>query len=343
MKPGIYCLLSFCLLACSPVRYVGIETYNPGEITFPGDVHKVLVVNNSVAQPDDVGYSLSLYGKLQDTASVSLDSVAYFTTYALGKSIVDGSYFEDVLLYDHDIRTDQQYLTDKKLTAQQVAALCRETGADAILSFDRLLFSMDKDIAGMQGGFVLGEVNVRVNSIVRTYLPGRDNPLATMPVTDSVFWQETAFTEEELGFYLPAPNEALRVAGQYIGTRIMPSFVPHWEKETRWYYVGYDTNWKEASAFAAAGNWENAERKWQAIFNSSKSWKSKARAASNIALCYEVKTDLEKAWQWADKSYQLFKQHAGEEDKFTRLEKLYAEALMDRIQADKKLKMQFGE
>ena len=73
-----YCLLSVCLLAsCSSVSYVGIDTYNPAEITFPKSVGKILVVNNAVPQPDDVGCEFSLFGDKVDTCKVKADSALF--------------------------------------------------------------------------------------------------------------------------------------------------------------------------------------------------------------------------------------------------------------------------
>ena len=336
--------LSFigCMMACSPVRYVGIETYNPSEVTFPPEIQKILIVNNAVEQPDDVGYSYQLYGVMQDTARASLDSVFYDTAYTLGKNILEGDFFEDVLLYDQPIRTDKQYLTERKLTLNQVAQLCEETGADAVLSFDRLLFSTERDIAAL-GGLVNGNLKIEINGTVRSYLPSREQPLATLQVVDSVYWNETAFSIEELAFYLPNTENALRIAGQYVGTKVMPYFVPHWQKETRWYYVGQGARWKDATAFVNANKWKEAYKVWTSIYDSSSSWSERAKAASNLALYFEMETDLNNAYSWALRSYELFNKHKGESDKYTKIEKLYVEALAERIHAEKKLKMQFGE
>ena len=63
MKKEIYLGgLSFLLTACGGINYVGIETCNPGEVTFPQDVRKVLMVNNAMAQPEKSGYTYSLLG-----------------------------------------------------------------------------------------------------------------------------------------------------------------------------------------------------------------------------------------------------------------------------------------
>ena len=60
MKTTLYLLVACLFSACSTVEYIEIETYNPAGITFPKNVGKVLVVNNAVPQPDDVGYTYKI-------------------------------------------------------------------------------------------------------------------------------------------------------------------------------------------------------------------------------------------------------------------------------------------
>ena len=236
MKTTLYLLVACLFSACSTVEYIEIETYNPAGITFPKNVGKVLVVNNAVPQPDDVGYTYNLYGTVQDTARARADSALYDVCHSLGKSIMDVSFFDDVLLYHGGTRQDTKYLMDEKLAPEAVKELCRETGTDAIISIDRLLFRMEKNVAAFSEGFVIGGVNVEITGTIRSYLPGRGKPLATVYVQDSVFWSESADNMEQLKLYLPLPDEALRAAGQYIGTKVTPNFVPHWDSESRWFY-----------------------------------------------------------------------------------------------------------
>ena len=82
MYLSIVCLLS----ACSTIEYIGIETYNPAEVTFPKSVGKVLIVNNAVPQPDNAGYTYNLYGTVQDTARARADSALFDACRSLGKS-----------------------------------------------------------------------------------------------------------------------------------------------------------------------------------------------------------------------------------------------------------------
>lgn len=92
MRTTLYLLMACLFSACSTIEYIGIETYNPAEITFPKNVDKVLIVNNAVPQPDDVGYTYNLYGTVQDTARAHADSALYDACHSLGKSIVDVSF-----------------------------------------------------------------------------------------------------------------------------------------------------------------------------------------------------------------------------------------------------------
>lgn len=337
------CLLMVCLLsACSTLNYVEIETYNPAEITFPENVGKILIVNNAIAQPKESGYTYTLYGNKQDTCQAVADSALFDACVSLGKSIVDAGYFNDVLLFNGSTRSDNHYYSDNKLTPAQVAALCEANGVDAIISFDRLLFEMTKDISLFGGGYERGQINVHIGGVLRSYLPERDIPLATVLVNDSIFWDESADYKELLDLILPTPEEALRTAGRYIGAKALPNFVPYWASESRWYFTSAGSLWKEASAYAASGKWELAAERWKALYEKG-NWKAKAKAASNLALCEEMNGHLQKAHEWAFKSYELFKSKSGEDNHYTKLLKLYADALSQRILKDKKLNVQFGE
>ncbi|MDO4757591.1 MAG: DUF6340 family protein, partial [Parabacteroides sp.] len=88
-------------------------------------------------------------------------------------------------------------------------------------------------------------------------------------------------------------------------------------------------------------NWEEAVVRWQAIYDGSTKWREQAKAASNIALYYEMNTQLNEAYDWALKSYNLFKQHGGEDEKQTGVQQLYVDALRNRIQSNLKLSKQF--
>lgn len=306
-----------------------------------------MIVNNAVPQPAEIGYTYTLKGVQQDTCRASADSALFVACKALGEAILEKEYFEDVLLYHLPVRKDDLYYSDKKLTSEEVNRLCFENGADALITFDRLLFNMDKKVSFFTEEYnlpaLLGIIDIKMTGVVRSYLPNRGNPLATILVQDSIYIGRTAYQDDLLNMLLPTPEKALEQAADYIGREIYPNFVPFWLNERRWYYTGMNTIWKEAGAFAASGKWDQAFERWNRIHTRSNNWKEKAKTASNIALYYEINQKLNEALTWATKSYELFEQRKGEDSEQTKMQKDYVNALINRIQKDMKLDVQFGE
>ena len=65
---------------------------------------------------------------------------------------------------------------------------------------------------------------------------------------------------------------------------------------------------KEREAFANAMNWQQAAEIWEAYYKQENNKLKQAKAASNIALAYEMLSDLEKSHQWISISYSLFEE-----------------------------------
>lgn len=343
MKNALLIILSIAFLtACSSINYVNIETFKPAEITFPKVINKVLIVNNAVPQPENVGYEYIIKGVAQDTARAKADSALFDACRSLGVAILETGYFYDVLLYNDPTRTDDQHIADEKLTPEKVKALCEENDVEAIISIDRMLFEMKKTITEASRIFYIGIVNVKMTGIMRAYIPERNTPLATVLLSDSIFWAEEAESLEKMQTYLPSPEDALREGGKFIGKIAAPNFVPHWDNEVRWFYTGGTTEWKQATAYANHQKWEAALPIWEAIYNSYSNETIKAKSASNIAFAYEMLGNYDKALEWAETALPIFKKK-GEGKRDYQLLYHYTIALKERIRDNKKLSIQFGE
>jgi hypothetical protein len=330
------------LSSCSTINHVRIETYNPAEVTFPSDVKNVLVVNNAVPQPDSVGYVYIMGGLLQDTSRVKADSALFDACKHLGETMVDAHFFNDVLLYNGNTRKDTAFTEDKPLTPIGIDSLCAITGADAVISLDQILFSTTRNVSFFAEGYVEGTIAAYSTALYRSYVPGKSKHLAEIVVNDSLFWDESAESLRDLNQIIPDPENTLREIARDIASKATLNFVPHWQEETRWYYSNMGTSWKEATALAASKKWSDARKIWMNIYDSSRGWKSKAEAASNIALCYEIESKLTDAYEWAHRSYQLYTDHKDQSAEMTR-QTNYVQSLATRLRADKKLNLQLGE
>ena len=338
----LYFVLVVLLPACSSIQFLNIETYRPAEITFP-NTGTVLIVNNAVPQPSDTGYEYIIFDIKQDTARALADSALFEACYSLGEAIMETGYFGDVLLFHESVRKDKNSLLDERMSLETINALCEETGANAIISIDKLLFEMKKEVSLVFQTQIQGRVDVKINGVMRAYVPNRENALATVLLQDSIYWLEYVHSIEDLDYYIPDPDVALRAAGKYIGAIASPNFVPVWQSESRWYYTGGSADWKRATAYINADKWEQANNIWNGIFENSKREMERARAASNMALHLELKNEFRKAYEWATKAAALFKEKDGETgDDYKRLS-LYASTLIERIRDDKRLNIQIDK
>jgi tetratricopeptide (TPR) repeat protein len=128
-----------------------------------------------------------------------------------------------------------------------------------------------------------------------------------------------------------------------MGHKMHTYFVPHWSTDARWYYKNFSSEWKRATVFAAAKKWEEAAEVWMPLFEKTTQWKRKARLASNLALCYEIKGDFSKALEYAQTSYDLFAKFTDEENTYRKIQQLYLTNLKKREESDRKLSEQLGE
>ena len=189
----------------------------------------------------------------------------------------------------------------------------------------------------------MGGVDIEITGVVRGYLPGRDNPLATVYVQDSVFWSESADNMELLKLYLPSPDEALRAAGQYIGRKVTRTL----------FLIGI---MKAVGSIKVKGRVGKKRPPMPCLTNGRKRLhvgsmcmkilhvgKSGQRLHRTWLCFYEMKTQLKDAYDWAAKSYEIFNNKKGEDYNYTKMQRLYVEALGKRIRSDQKLNKQFGE
>ena len=342
MKKALFLFIVLAVLTgCSTISYINIETFKPAEITFPSVVNKVLIVNNAVPQPENTGYEYKLLGTKQDTARAKTDSALFDLSRALGVSILETNYFSDVLLFHETTRDDDNYLLDKKLSQETVQTLCEESDADAVISIDRLLFDVTKTTTSFNAYLFLGLIDVKMSSVMRAYIPDRETPLATVLLSDSVFWSEQGESIKEIENYLPSVENALRESAKYLGSIAAPNFVPHWDNEVRWFYTGISTEWKQASAYASVQKWDAAEQVWHTAYNKTKSENQKAKLASNIAFAKEMQGNYTEALEWAEKARITF-QKKGENTRDYQLLDQYAKALRLRIAENRKLNIQIG-
>ena len=186
----------------------------------------------------------------------------------------------------------------------------KETGADAIISLDRLIAETIKKEHFKQQGYTYSELTGKINSTIRVYLPTMEGKIPRVLFTDSLHWvgfdiQDGRAYSHEM---LPSREEAMKSLAVKAAEKMTYVFAPHWERQDRWYYTSASKLMREGETFVKGAEWLKAIEKWEEYFNhsSNRNKVNKAKAANNIALAYEMLGDMTEAYKWATEANNLF-------------------------------------
>lgn len=306
-------VLTFALILsnCSGIKYLTVETREPAQVTLPHNIMRLVVVNNVVEQPADIGHNLSNIGSATaNRVEASSDSIAIFYTEALAQFLNDENYFQRVTFYNDPIRNDNDFFQEKLMDPEKMNEIRKETSADAIISLDRLIIETIKKEHFMQQGYTYSELIGKINSNIRVYLPTMEGKIPRVQFTDSLHWvgfdiQDGRAYSQEM---LPSREEAMKTLAVTAAEKMTYVFSPHWERQDRWYYTSASKLMREGETFVKGAEWLKAINKWEEYYNNSSNRNkvNKAKAASNIALAYEMLGDMEEAYKWANEANNLF-------------------------------------
>ncbi len=333
----------FILGSCAGIKYLTVETREPAQVALPSEVLSLVIVNNVVQQPDDIGHETQRIGRSNsERARASSDSIAVYYTEALAQFLHEEDYFQNVLFYPEPLRSDADFFEERPLTPEKMNSIRNETGADAVISLDKLIIQTRKKDQFRQQGYTYSEMTGKINSILRVYLPTMGGKIPAVQYNDSIRWE--GLDIQNIPAYadlsLPTREEMMKQLAVQAAEKMTYVFAPHWEMQDRWYYTLPHALMREGESFAKSADWVAAIEKWEAFFNSRSNKTEKAKAASNIALAWEMMDDMAQALQWANISFDLFIQSTAANSLDRRRALLYKNELERRNSTSNKLDME---
>jgi hypothetical protein len=288
---------------CMGIRHLTIDTREPGQIAWSPNVSSVVVVNNVVQQPNDIGHSQLALGQTNwERATASFENMAIYYTTALAEFLADEEHFEQVLFFPDLIRTDRDFFMERPLTPELMGDIMRRSGADAVISLDRLLMQTDVREYFVSEGLPFGRITARIQSVIRVYMPVLTGEIPVIHYSDSLTWRGFDVDDSEMRYFidfLPTREEAMTDLIFRAAERMTSTLSPHWVAQERWYYTSLNARMREGQRFAQGNQWDRALDRWQTAYNGFSRRADRARAAHNIALAYEMLDDIETALDWS--------------------------------------------
>ncbi len=325
-------LLTVC--GCAGIKYIAITTYEPAQLTLSPNILSVVVTNNVVQQPDNVGHNtISIRESQKERAEASSDSVAIYYTEALAQFLGEEEYFNNVFYYNSPLRYDADFFQEQPILPETMNKIRRETGTDAIISLDKLIIETEKKEQFRQQGYAYCNLTGKISSILRVYMPTMEGKIPTIQYDDSLNWEGFDIQDENAyaDVMIPSREEAMKMLAVRAAEKMTNVLIPHWQQQDRWYYTMVNSLMREGETFAKEAKWDNAIKKWEAYYNGRSHNIDKAKAANNIALGYEMLDNIEEAYNWATKANDLFVKHTGSNSMESRRSSIYKNELKRRL------------
>ena len=343
MKTHILLIICALLLSsCSSMLYTSIDVLKPAAVSFDPLAQNILLVNNTIVQPDYYGHKNEFFNQSTKYVKVNTDSLSLFTLSMLTEKLSETGFFSNVDLVLNSVNKDSDFFQTKKLPAETVKSLCKQYDSDVILALDRLKVND-----------VLGEVYYRESNIFYVALVARyeaqwsvlypfKDTKESYVFHDTIYWESENTNRQRAHLALPDRADALVDGALYAGENTVKRLMPFWEKSDRYFFSSSKKEMKHGLDSVYARNWSAAIEIWEKAHTKAKD-SYKGQLANNLAVAYEINGDIEKAQFYAQQAYENLKYAS-----FLKLEHLvivatYVNELNIRKKEVEKINRQLGE
>jgi len=345
-------LLLLTYTSCSSLYKFAIDVQLPAAITLPVSAQNVLILDNTVKQPISNGIERTFNGhSVRVDYPLSLDSTVWSAIAEIAYVLNESHFFNKVAVYRQSLRTDSDWLAKYSLSPDVQSVFYNAGDYNTLLVIDRLLFTVKEDVKKNLSGYpvfadepiVFTDLRVDGWLTCSMYSYGKDKPLSTFTVSDSLFAKSTD-SGDSTTLLKDIPEYAVHELSSRLGNQAAQRFTPTWKTEERAFFRGYNPRMREDIGYTANHQWASAESIWMAELKKKTKPVDKAKIAFNLAVANEMQDKLDSAYVWAQKA----KEYLGNVDqnknsKQIGLTNKYISDLEQRIQNNRLLDLQWGK
>lgn len=309
-------LFGFLFFSCATQSLIiEIPKKSPNEL--PDSLQSVLLISRVV---DDSYSNLTtdslqnlFYNQNFNLDTLIKDSLVVDTTIkALGEILFESGRYDYVIPEDRFLPSNNNVLLMRELPWEDVNYLCETYNTDALISIDHLKtyvstsLERESGFNPFEGGFysaVVARMNVNYEALIRIYDPKQERVLIRKLIQDTLFWVDYDPSISNLFNRFTPVKNALIEAGIAIALDFSDEITPNWDYSRRLFFGKGNSNFKKADPLIRNNQLDAAMALWMETAENSKSKNKRSKAEFNIALGYELRGDLNKAVEWALKSY----------------------------------------
>jgi hypothetical protein len=343
-KLNLFSFFAFCsaflLSSCLTIKSFEMEVLTPASVSIPPHVKSLVIIDNTILPSDSIEIVVS--GKRGQYMKFDSDTLAQIAQATLHKTLTARAFFDTVYMqpkleYYKNKSIDKAWAAKKSL--QQAVA---DYGADAAIVIDDIsVFPSISYEEIVDGAYyhVSQTVAGKFNWVVVDLLNGSVFDLYAQ--SDSMFWS----TYNERLVYpvpgLPRFSSSLFELANRMGYFYSDRISPNWERQVRYYFAGSSGPWELAGVCLSKNDWEQASKIWFGIYSQQRRL-SKACAAHNISVAFEMAGDFDEAVKWSFEAQNLMTNFSGSYPLYKEMIDNHYEIILKRSIDARKLTEQVG-
>ena len=281
-----------------------IDELQPAERPWMQQAQRILIVNNTVTQPENFGHSVAIDGVTFKQEQVTLTNAPLHCIFSATKTMEQSMQYEQLELIDHSQNTSDDFYNRRAMSNAQMRNLLQTYQADALLILNQLVLYNTLESFTVEAAYHYAYLQAYAQAHWTIYFPNqRTTSFAT---ADTLLWEsEYQYTRQRAIDQLPSTQEALLYLARHVGEKAANSLTPQWITIPRYLYDCANDNIQAGLNALRQQKWQQAINLWQqALLSNDK--KAAAFAAANIAIAYEMMGDYVSACAYAEKSVRLF-------------------------------------
>jgi Family of unknown function (DUF6340) len=342
-KDLIIALSILSLTSCTTMQYTSLDVLKPAKVSFNVDANNILIANNSIIQPADLGHKTHAFNENEKNNTVKTDSLSIYCLGALTQELEAKNFFNSVQLSAKSMNRQLDFNRISPLKQDSIQNLCKRYNSNVILSLDKI-FVEDQlsELYAIDNNDYLSSIEVKVKTFWSIRYPG-SNQQTNVTFNDTVYWQSTGETNAMATFKLPKRQDALVDAALNVGKKMTNRLIPYWEKADRYFFIYPNKQLKQGMDSVYVKNWKGAITIWESLIAKNKNSYLQAIAKNNLAICYELDGNIEKAFDYATQAYYGYaKQELVNFDELSRVSEYMNELAIRKGDIDN-LKKQLGK
>jgi len=298
------CFLWVMTLAYSQQLHTTIDVLRASEWLLPKDIQRVLIVNNTVPQPEGYGHIIRSAAS-QETyqSTLSVDSAVIFYMAAMAQQLQRTECFEEVGLLLSSQNKSEYFFSLAPLTNSVVDSLCTMYDAQALIVVDKLQATDILDIT-VDYYNAYADLQVTTGATLSVRYPG-ESAYSYLYVHDTLTWSETSPSTIQAVDEVINRSMAIRETVTELGENTAYRFTPYWETVDRYLYDNGDEAITAGMQSFVHRHFLAAADAWQASLPGTKK-KTYAMLCADIAVALEMAGDVDSALTWALKASDAF-------------------------------------